>query len=241
MDRGCHLSCTLQQKGLHLLPQLWQHKNAAHSAAVQVSWGSPELNWAVHISNVSPFFYMSLILAFRKLVSTQWRSTSPTRAVSLLFLTEQCRTPSAVWYVHLAEIPLIYLLRSLRSVSTANLTRTRALKYHYKLCRTSFDVKDIQWFWSGPHLDLHQQANPHIVLADLHILFSIKPPSFPPRAVWVKAVNIAWLHSPSGFHLNRNMSWSFWTSHPAFFWTAGTAPASCRYVICTSPKQSSCL
>lgn len=113
MDRGCHLSCTLQQKGLHLVPRLWQHKNAAHSAAVQVSWGSLELSWAVHISDVSPFFYVSLNVAFRKLVSTQWRSTSPTRAASLLSLTELRRTPSAVWYGHLAEIPLIYIFRSL--------------------------------------------------------------------------------------------------------------------------------
>lgn len=70
---------------------------------------------------------------------------------------------------------------ALGSISTANLTRTRALKHHYKLCRAGFDVKDTGCFCSGPHLALHQQANPQIALAVLPILFSMKTPSLPPE------------------------------------------------------------
>lgn len=113
MDKASHLSCRLQQKGLHLLPTFWEHKNSALSAAVQISWGSAELRWAVHMSDVKPFFCTSLDLAFRKLLSTQWSSTSSTWAASLLFLTELCRASSAEWHGPLARIPLVYAFRSL--------------------------------------------------------------------------------------------------------------------------------
>lgn len=43
-------------------------------------------------------------------------------------------------------------------------------------------MKDVGCFFFGPHLDLHQQANPQITLAVLPILFSIRTHSLPPQS-----------------------------------------------------------
>ena len=112
------------------------------SQQCRFQWGSAELSWAAHMSEVKPCFCISLDLAFRKLLFTLCRSTSSTWAASLLFLTELFRASAAVWLGHLAGIPLIYAFRSLDGTQVNLYSRPPQDKGFLTPLRTPQE-----WYW----------------------------------------------------------------------------------------------